>query len=85
MKSPEMSLNKTSLQPVLRPVEQVRFFGGWVEGAKTNMTGSCARCTTGKFFDCFRGKTSLAKNFQKVFRVGGGRDHNPVTRPVFHR
>ena len=29
--------------------------------------------TTGKFNACFLGKTSLAKNFQKVFRVGGWR------------
>ena len=40
--------------------------------------------TTGKFYDCFLGKTSLAKNFQKVFRGGGG-VANPVTRPVLHR
>ena len=25
--------NKAGLKPVLRPVEQVRYFGGWVEGA----------------------------------------------------
>ena len=25
-------MNKTGLQPVLRPVEQVYYFGGWVEG-----------------------------------------------------
>ena len=31
--------------------------------------------TTGKFYDCFLGQTSLAKNFQDIFRgqgVGGG-------------
>ena len=27
--------NKTGLQPVSRPVEQVHYFGGWVEGAKS--------------------------------------------------
>ena len=27
--------NKTGLQPVSRPVEQVYYFGGWVEGAKS--------------------------------------------------
>ena len=27
--------NKTGLQTVSRPVEQVHYFGGWVEGAKS--------------------------------------------------
>ena len=27
--------NKTGLQPVSRPVEQVHYFGGWVEGTKS--------------------------------------------------
>ena len=27
--------NKTGLQPVSRPVEQVHYFGGWVECAKS--------------------------------------------------
>ena len=27
--------NKTGLQPVSRPVEQVHYYGGWVEGAKS--------------------------------------------------
>ena len=29
------SLNKTGLQPVSRTCEQVHYFGGWVEGAKS--------------------------------------------------
>ena len=28
-------LNKTDLQPISRPEEQVHYFGGWVEGAKS--------------------------------------------------
>ena len=28
-------VNKTGLQPVSRPVDQVHYFGGWVEGAKS--------------------------------------------------
>ena len=27
--------NKTGLQPVSRPVEQVHYFGGWVKGTKS--------------------------------------------------
>ena len=35
-----LSLNKTGLQSVSRPVELVHYFGGWVEGAskQTNWT-----------------------------------------------
>ena len=32
---PQTILNKTGLQPLSRPVEQVHYFGGWVEGAKS--------------------------------------------------
>ena len=31
----EIMTNKTGLQPVSRPVEQVHYFGGWVNGSKS--------------------------------------------------
>ena len=48
--------NKTGLQPVPRPVQQVHYFEGWVEGAKphwcqgfadrqTHRTDGGTRCT----------------------------------------
>ena len=30
------NLNKTGLRPVSRPVEQVQYFRGWVQGAKSH-------------------------------------------------
>ena len=49
------NLNKTGLRPVSRPVEQVQYFRGWVQGAKSHWywgfadgqtygTGNRARC-----------------------------------------
>ena len=34
-RSVQQQKNKAGLQPVSRPVEQVHYFGGWVEGAKS--------------------------------------------------
>ena len=37
--------------------------------------------------DCYLDESSLAKNLQMLFKVGGegGGDPNPVANPVFHR
>ena len=61
-------LNKTGLQPVSRPVKQVHYFGGWVQGVKSRW---CQGFADGQLNDCFLGKTSLAKNFQMAFRRMG--------------
>ena len=56
--------NKTGLQPVSRPVEQVHYFGGWLEGAKSLCAKTLladgrggARCTVLEEFFCVLGKT----------------------------
>ena len=54
--------------------------GGWVQstfGAKAEQIIKNLRKTAGKFNDCFLGKTSLAKNFQMVFRGRGGGETKP--------
>ena len=59
-------INKTGLQPVSRTVEQVHYFGGWVEGAISlwcqgfaDRTGGGYKCT---YSLSFRGKRNLKLN-----------------------
>ena len=62
--------NKTVLQPVSKPVEQILGFYGpiYKKGAKN---GANVKLNV-KLNGCFVGKTSLTKNFQIISWVGGG-------------